>query len=282
MGNSVSLCDNIGLKRQLTVLVVGLDNAGKTCIGRAIVGETFVNVTPTIGFSKLVTKHRGITINIYDLGGNPKIREIWHNYFPEAYGVVYVIDSSDSARMSEAQLILASLMENPILKGKPLLLLANKQDSEQALDEIDVAEKLQLELLANQHQTPTRIEICSATQGTGKYIDPVIRIGFQWLIETILHQFDNIHQRVSLDVAAQKEEEKEEKEARKERIRQSKENNSDEADSVLISATLEANPPKDVNATGEWSLPGSIAEAANPHSKQFESTKVNIVIEISV
>jgi len=52
-----------------------------------------------------------------------------------------------------------------------------------------------------------------------------------------------------LDVAAQKEEEKEEKEARKERIRQSKENNSDEADSVLISATLEANPPKDVNAT---------------------------------
>ena len=57
--------------------------------------------------------------------------------------------------------------------------LANKQDSEQALDEIDVAEKLHLELLANEHQTPTRIEVCSATQGTGKSVDPVIRIGFQ-------------------------------------------------------------------------------------------------------
>ena len=57
--------------------------------------------------------------------------------------------------------------------------LANKQDSEQALDEIDVAEKLKLETLANESQTPTRIEICSATQGTGKQVDPVIRIGFQ-------------------------------------------------------------------------------------------------------
>jgi len=122
MGNAVSLCDNVVLKRQLTVLVVGLDNAGKTCASRAIVGETFVNVTPTIGFSKLVTKHRGIVINIYDLGGNQRIREIWHNYFPEAYGVVYVIDASDSVRMNEAQDILGSLMKNPMLKGKPFLL----------------------------------------------------------------------------------------------------------------------------------------------------------------
>lgn len=48
-----------------------------------------------------------------------------------------------------------------------------------ALDEVDVADKLQLEALANECQTPTRIEICSATQGTGKNIDPIIRIGFQ-------------------------------------------------------------------------------------------------------
>lgn len=58
--------------------------------------------------------------------------------------------------------------------------LANKQDHLDALDEIDVAEKLDLESLANQCQTPTRIEICSATQGTGKNIDPIIRIGFQY------------------------------------------------------------------------------------------------------
>lgn len=57
--------------------------------------------------------------------------------------------------------------------------LANKQDHFDALDEVDVADKLQLEILANECQTPTRIEICCATQGTGKNIDPIIRIGFQ-------------------------------------------------------------------------------------------------------
>lgn len=49
----------------------------------------------------------------------------------------------------------------------------------EALDEIDVADKLHLESLANQCQTPTRIEVCSATVGTGKAIDPIIRVGFQ-------------------------------------------------------------------------------------------------------
>lgn len=53
--------------------------------------------------------------------------------------------------------------------------LANKQDHINALDEMDVADKLQLELLANVCQTPTRIEICFATQGAGK-TDPIIHI----------------------------------------------------------------------------------------------------------
>lgn len=65
----------------------------------------------------------------------------------------------------------------------------------------------------------------------------------RWLIESILQQFDSIHQRVNLDVTNQKEVEQEEKDARKERIRQSKENNSDEDNSVPISAVPEANLP---------------------------------------
>ena len=47
------------------------------------------------------------------------------------------------------------------------------------MDEVDVSESLHLEELANECQSPTRIEICCATQGTGRNIDPSIRIGFQ-------------------------------------------------------------------------------------------------------
>nr|CAH0103537.1 unnamed protein product [Daphnia galeata] len=276
MGNGGSICNNIGLKRQLTIIVVGLDNSGKTSMSRALVGETFTDTVPTIGFSKFVTKQKGITINIYDLGGSSRIRDIWHNYFAECYGVVYVVDASDLQRLAEAQQNLSSLMKHPILKGKPLLLLANKQDHFDALDEVDVADKLQLEILANACQTPTRIEICCATQGTGKNIDPIIRIGFHWLIETILRNFDKIDRRVTDDIAAQKAKEEREKEARKERIQRLKALQNEVEETVVQSCVDSLNgiirnqfqPLEEI--TEEWNLPGSITEIAD-HEISMES-----------
>lgn len=47
--------------------------------------ETFTDTVPTIGFSKFVTKHKGMSINIFDLGGSARIREIWQNYFAEVF-----------------------------------------------------------------------------------------------------------------------------------------------------------------------------------------------------
>ena len=90
--------------------------------GICIFAETFADVTPTVGFSKFVTKHHGMTVNIYDLGGSSRIRDIWHNYFAESHGVVYVIDASDISRMQEAKQSLTALMKHSLLRGKPLLL----------------------------------------------------------------------------------------------------------------------------------------------------------------
>ncbi len=84
--------------------------------------ETFADVTPTVGFSKFVTRHRGISVNIYDLGGSSRIRDIWKNYFAETHGVVFVIDASDPSRLQEAKQSLTNLMKHTLLKGKPLLL----------------------------------------------------------------------------------------------------------------------------------------------------------------
>jgi GTPase SAR1 family protein len=48
MGNGKSICDSIGLKRQLTVLFVGLDNSGKTCASRALCGGNKLFISPII------------------------------------------------------------------------------------------------------------------------------------------------------------------------------------------------------------------------------------------
>ena len=50
--------------------------------------ETLNDITPTIGFSKYLTRHKGIIVSIYDLGGSSKIREIWKQYFAEVSLIV--------------------------------------------------------------------------------------------------------------------------------------------------------------------------------------------------
>lgn len=61
-------------------------------------------------------------ITFYDLGGGKKIRDIWQTYFPEIYGVVYVVDSTASDRMDEIKENLQMLLEDEKVSGKPILL----------------------------------------------------------------------------------------------------------------------------------------------------------------
>jgi ADP-ribosylation factor-like protein 13B len=56
------------------------------------------------------------------LGGGKKIRDIWRTYFPEIYGIVYVVDSTASERMDEIKHNLKVLLDDEKIKGKPLLL----------------------------------------------------------------------------------------------------------------------------------------------------------------
>lgn len=71
--------------------------------------------------------------------------------------------------------------------GKPVLILANKQDRENALDEIDLVDMLDLEDLVNEKKCPTLVESCSATEITNKTkVDPGIKKGYHWLINYII------------------------------------------------------------------------------------------------
>jgi GTPase SAR1 family protein len=74
-----------GLDRKIFLLMLGLDNAGKTCVAKALVGDTagLEAVAPTIGFSKVETKYKGFQVVIYDLGGNKGFRSIWEKYYHE-------------------------------------------------------------------------------------------------------------------------------------------------------------------------------------------------------
>lgn len=65
----------------MVLLLVGLDNAGKTKAMHRLAGDTCSSPVPTVGFSIIHLKYMNYDVNIFDLGGGPDIRGIWHKYF---------------------------------------------------------------------------------------------------------------------------------------------------------------------------------------------------------
>lgn len=76
--------------------------------------------------------------------------------------MIFVVDAVATERLDECRQVLQNLLENSQISGKPVLLLANKQDLEGALDEIDIVERLNLEKIVNEQKCPTLVELCSA------------------------------------------------------------------------------------------------------------------------
>ncbi|XP_066478288.1 ADP-ribosylation factor-like protein 13B isoform X2 [Tiliqua scincoides] len=209
--------------RKVTLIMVGLDNAGKTATVKGIQGESPEDVAPTVGFSKIDLKQGRFEVTIFDLGGGKRIRGIWKNYYAESYGVIFVVDSSDAERMEETKQTMSEVVRHPKVSGKPILVLANKQDKEGALAEADVIECLCLEKLVNEHKCLCQIEPCSAIMGYGKKIDKSIKKGLLWLLHNIAKDFDILHERIQKDTTEQKASEEQEKRERAERVRKIRE-----------------------------------------------------------
>ncbi|KAK3864904.1 hypothetical protein Pcinc_029440 [Petrolisthes cinctipes] len=219
MGNCLLLLGLKKEKRPVTLLLVGLDNAGKTTAAKGIVGEPMEDVAPTVGFAPESLEYRGCEVTIYDLGGGSKIRPVWTKYFSEIHGVIFVVDSSDASRLEECKEVLVKLLSDKKIAGKPILVLANKQDVEGAMDEVDVVEGLGIEAVVNKYKCPTRVETCTATttRSTNKPDKPIAD-GFRWLIDTIVVHYAVINKRVVKDMERERNQQKKEMEERKERL----------------------------------------------------------------
>ncbi|XP_067848929.1 ADP-ribosylation factor-like protein 13B isoform X2 [Heptranchias perlo] len=209
--------------RKVTLVMVGLDNAGKTATVKGIQGESPEDIAPTVGFSKIDLKQDKFEVTIFDLGGGKRIRGIWKNYYAESFGVIFVVDSSDVDRIEEAKDIVAEVIRHPKISGKPVLVLANKQDCDGALAEADIIEYLSLEKLVNENKCLCQIEPCSAVLGYGKKLDKAIRKGLGWLLTTIAKDYDVLQERVQKDTMEQKVQEEQEKRERAERVRRIRE-----------------------------------------------------------
>lgn len=68
-------------KKDLRILLLGLDNAGKTTIITALTGQDIKKINPTKGFGVKCLQKDSVKFTFWDLGGQKEIREAWKNYF---------------------------------------------------------------------------------------------------------------------------------------------------------------------------------------------------------
>ena len=148
------------------VLVLGLDNAGKTTVVRKFMGEDISTISPTLGFQIQTLEYRGFRLNVWDVGGQKTIRSYWKNYFEQTDGLIFVVDSADRRRMADCRAELATLLGQEKLAGATILIMANKQDLAGALSCDEIAEALELRsaAFAKRHW---QIVPCSAVTGEG-------------------------------------------------------------------------------------------------------------------
>ncbi|KAK9847955.1 hypothetical protein WJX84_006188 [Apatococcus fuscideae] len=86
-------------EKEMRVLMVGLDNAGKTTVVKQLNGEDTSTVSPTLGFNIKTLQYHSYRLNIWDVGGQKTLRSYWRNYFEQTDALIWVIDSADTLRM---------------------------------------------------------------------------------------------------------------------------------------------------------------------------------------
>ncbi|NXR07106.1 ARL1 protein, partial [Semnornis frantzii] len=147
--------------REMRILILGLDGAGKTTIlYRLQVGEV-VTTIPTIGFNVETVTYKNLKFQVWDLGGQTSIRPYWRCYYSNTDAVIYVKFSRVCSNLPNSPCLVSQEEE---LKKAILVVFANKQDMEQAMTPTEMANALGLPALKDRKW---QIFKTSATKGTG-------------------------------------------------------------------------------------------------------------------
>ncbi|KAM0482325.1 hypothetical protein ACHAPX_002841 [Trichoderma viride] len=160
--------------KEMRILMLGLDNAGKTTIVKKIMGEDVNTVSPTLGFIIKTIEYQGYKLNIWDVGGQKTLRSYWRNYFEKTDALIWVVDTTDRLRIDDCREELHGLLEEERLAGACLLIFANKTDVDGCMTQEEIVTLLRLPDIRT-HQW--HVLQCSAM--TGKNLEE----GLSWVVE---------------------------------------------------------------------------------------------------
>ena len=163
-------------KKEMKILMVGLDASGKTTTLYKIKLGEVVTTIPTIGFNVENVEYKNISFTVWDVGGQDKIRLLWRHYYQNIQGIIFVIDSSDKDRIEDAREEIHKMLAEDDLKDACLLVMANKQDLPGAMTPTEITDGLGLHTIRERNWY---IQGTCATSGDGLYE------GLDWLSKNV-------------------------------------------------------------------------------------------------
>ncbi|MEM3372181.1 MAG: Arf family protein [Candidatus Korarchaeum sp.] len=162
-------------KEPTKLVILGLDNAGKTTMLNYLLRGEPGSTIPTVGVNFEKFTIRGVEFNVWDLGGQRALRRIWEDYAENADAVIFVVDSADRSRFKEAKEELWRII-SVMKRNKPLLIVANKADLDNAATVMEIIDALDLRKLEDR---TWQIVWASALTGFGLFE------AFAWIYEKL-------------------------------------------------------------------------------------------------
>ncbi|ORX84419.1 ADP-ribosylation factor-like protein 5B [Anaeromyces robustus] len=162
-------------KEDFKIVIVGLDNAGKTTIVYKLLLNEAVVTTPTIGSNVEEITYKNMKMVMWDIGGQESLRTSWVTYYTNAKALIMVIDSTDVERLNVVKDEMTKIFQSELLQDASILIFANKQDCKGALSAAEITEKLNLTSIKDRNW---HIQACCALTGDGLYD------GLDWILSS--------------------------------------------------------------------------------------------------
>jgi len=163
--------------KEVKVIIVGLNNAGKTTtLYQLHLGEV-VSTQPTIGSNVEEVRRGKVRFQCWDLGGQESLRKTWATYFTNTHAVLLVVDSTERDRINVVKKELKLLLEHEDLQRALILVLANKQDVRNAMTAAELTAALELHNIKGR---PWHIEGACALTGAG------LNEGLDWVAQQLV------------------------------------------------------------------------------------------------
>lgn len=127
------------------VLVMGLDESGKTSLLSSMIYGEIINTMPTELKESQRYTHNNVQFVMREIGGRYRFRDDWEKCYNGAQAIIWVIDSIDRGRIIECREEFDKVLQNEKLRHLPVIVALNKQDSRYKMADEDIFEKMKFD-----------------------------------------------------------------------------------------------------------------------------------------